>query len=252
MVELIALRVGARQADPARAAGRARDRHRRARRRVGVVVRVVDDRVALEHARRGRRLRARGGRGGRRDRRRSSGARSARRRSLRSPSRASRCRPRSSRSWPWSRTPRRSRPATRSSADVTLTDVKPAPKREVNVRGRARPGRRRRRRLLVRDHRLAGQGGPLARRADGGGLARRLAQHRAGAGVRRLEVDAAPAQGLRDPGPRGLLPRGQGDPGQGGARPSRASRASSSATSSCSSASRRPASRRLLSRRSPT
>ena len=69
VVELIALRVRPRQADPARAARRPGDRHRRARRRVGVVARLVDDRVALEHARRGRHLRVRGGRGGRRDRR---------------------------------------------------------------------------------------------------------------------------------------------------------------------------------------
>ena len=44
-------------------------RHDRARRRVGVVVRVVDDRVAGEHARRGRHLRLRGRGGRRHDRR---------------------------------------------------------------------------------------------------------------------------------------------------------------------------------------
>ena len=49
-----------RPAAHARAAGRDRDRHGRPRRRVGVVVRVVDDRVAVEHARRGRRSAARG------------------------------------------------------------------------------------------------------------------------------------------------------------------------------------------------
>ena len=107
-------------------------------------------------------------------------------------------------------------------AQVTLTDAKPPPEREVNVARRARPAGRGRGRRLVRHHRVAGQGGPFPGRRARGGLARRLPQHRARAGVRRLEVDAAPAQGLRDPGPRRLLPRGQGDPGQGRARPSRA------------------------------
>ena len=103
------------------------------------------------------------------------------RRSLRGPCRASRCRPRSWRSSPSSRTPRRSRRGDPVRAQVTLTDVKPPPEREVDVRRRARPGGRRRRRPLVRDHRVAGQGGPLPRRAARGGLARRLPQHRAGA-----------------------------------------------------------------------
>ena len=244
VVELIALRVGRDKPIHARAAGRARHRHDRARRRVGVVVRLVDDPVALEHARRGRRSAA-----------------SSRRvaggvtggfigRALSSPELAPKP------------VPRFALPAAlvalvavvayatpitagdRSKRDVTLTDAKPAPEREVNVAGQARPARRRRRRLLVRDHRLAGQGGPLAGRPDGGGLPRRLAHHRAAARLRRLEVDAAPAQGLRVQGLAVYFPEDKAIPVKAVPGRAAASRARSSATRSCSSASRSRASRR--------
>ena len=60
----------------------------------------------------------------------------------------------------------------RSAREVTLTDVTPAPEREVDARGHARPARRRRRRPLVQRHGLAGRGGPLGGRPTQGGLAR--------------------------------------------------------------------------------
>ena len=54
VVELVALRVARNRPLTLGAAGRARDRHARPGGRVGLVVRVVDDRVAREHAHRGR------------------------------------------------------------------------------------------------------------------------------------------------------------------------------------------------------
>ena len=71
------------------------------------------------------------------------------------------------------------------------------------------------------------------------GRARRLPDHRAGPGARRLEGDGARAH-RRLAGRRADLPAARpGDPGAGGARRGRASRARSCATSRSSSASRR-------------
>ena len=103
-------------------------------------------------------------------------------------------------------------------ASVTLTDAKPPPNREVNLQVKLDPPGAADERLLVRPDRLAGQGGALGRLEAEEGRARHLPQHRAAAGARQLEDDAAPAQGLRRRRPADLLPRGQGDPGQGHAR----------------------------------
>ena len=226
---------------------RARDRHRRPRRRVGLVARL--DAAALARGAVPRR-RARSA-SPRRSPAALIGAWIGARLAVEPGSRAAaaargrgRRAPRCSRRWSASASTRR--------ADEGVERARrPAPTSARLRRPRGRrptvdlnPRRRGRRRRVVRRHRLAGRR-PRRRPLERVG-ARPLPHHRADPGPRQLEDDDPPA-------PRQLADRAadlpaarRGDPGRRSPGPGRASPAPSATSTSCSSASRRAAARSLV------